>query len=140
MVIKLINNDQEINNCFPIIKQLIPKISKKNFIDQIKIKYEYGYRLVALKIDNKIISVADIRFYEYFGCGKFLIIDDFVTDKYMRSKGYGKKVFEWIKKYALKNNCSEIQLDSNINLHKAHKFYMNMGMNISHHHFSITIK
>jgi GNAT superfamily N-acetyltransferase len=140
MHIQLIDNDdQKINSCFSIMKQLVPSINKNDFLDQVKRKYKYGYKLVVLEVDNKVLSLAGIRFYEYFGCGKFLIIDDLVTKKDFRGKGYGKRIFEWIKSYARKNGCSEIQLDSNINLFKAHKFYMNMGMNISHHHFSLVL-
>lgn len=139
MEILIAKNDDEILQCFDIMKQLVNSINKNNFLLQVKRKYEMGYRLVFLKINNEVVSIIGTRIYEYFGCGKFLIIDDFITDKDKRGKGYGKKIFNWVKKFVKENQCSQIQLDSSIELYKAHKFYMNMGMNISHHHFSITL-
>jgi GNAT superfamily N-acetyltransferase len=139
MDIKIVKNDEEILECFDLIQQLVNSIKKNNFLEQVKRKYEYGYKIVRLKKQEKIISIIGIRIYEYFGCGKFLIIDDFVTDKKMRNQGYGKIIFEWVVKYAEEHQCSQIQLDSNIELFKAHKFYMSMGMNISHHHFSLIL-
>lgn len=139
MEILVAENDDEIISCFNIMKQLVNSINKKDFLSQVKNKYNMWYKLVFLRMNNKIISIIGIRTYEYFGCGKFLIIDDFVTDKKERGKWYWTKMFQWVKNFAKENQCSQIQLDSNIERYQAHKFYMDMGMKISHHHFSITL-
>jgi len=136
MKITFLKTDAEKKDSFKIMKQLVSKLEEKSYLKQIKRKEKFGYKLLAIKDKDKIISLAGIRFYEYFGCGKFIIIDDFVTNKKYRKLGFGTKLFDWIKKYAKKENCSEIQLNSSIKRHKAHKFYKKQGMKITNYHFT----
>ncbi len=140
MNIEQINTNQEILNCFQIMKQLVTSVEEKGFIKQIRRKEKKGYMLYALKMDGLVVSIIGIRIYEYFGCGKFLVIDDLVTNEEHRNKGYGKLLFQWALEYAKKIKCNEIQLDSSIDLFKAHKFYFNMGMKITNYHFTLNIK
>lgn len=137
--IKIIDSDKDIIKTFPIMKSLVKDIKKDCFLERVKAKKLLWYNMVGLYNNKKLISLIWFRFYEYFSCGKFLIIDDFVTHEKYRGMGFGTMIFDRIIKYAKKNNCSEIQLDSNISRYRAHKFYMNMWMKISHHHFSLNI-
>ena len=56
-----------------------------------------------------------------------------------RSKGYGGKLFEWIVDYAKRENCEQIKLVSHVKRFAAHKFYLNKGMIIEAHYFSLVI-
>ena len=140
MEIKQLKTDQEILSCFAIMKQLVNSIKRNSFIEQIRRKEKMGYKLYALKVKNEIVSLIGIRIYEYFGCGKFLIIDDLVSDEGKRDNGYGGILFQWAIDYARNIKCNEIQLDSSIGLFQAHKFYFNKEMKISNYHFTLNIK
>jgi hypothetical protein len=85
MEIKIMKIDEDIKKCFFIMKQLVKNLDESEFLKQVKRKQKNDYKLISLIKNNKIISVAGIRVYEYFACGKFLIIDDLVTDKKMRN-------------------------------------------------------
>ncbi len=135
MKIKFAYKNEDKLACFSLLKQLIKDLEKKDFLDKLKQKKGYGYKLVFLKDHEKIIAVAGFKFYYSFRFGKYLEIDDFVVDKDKRRNGYGKVLFNWLSKYAEKNNCSSIQLNSRIKLNKAHKFYEKVGMKISHYRF-----
>ncbi len=137
--IKIIQDDKDIKKCFPIMQSLVNNLQKNTFLEKVKRKKSLWYNIVWLYKNDEIISLIWFRFYEYFSCGKFLIIDDFVTHEEYRNMWFGTIIFNWIIEYAKTNNCSEIQLDSNITRYKAHKFYMNMGMKITNHHFSLNI-
>lgn len=134
-----IDNDGDILKCFDIINQLIENLKENELLSIIKRKYKMWYKIAILKESNQIISFIWIRPYEYFGCWEFLIIDDFVTDKDFRWKWYWTQLFNWIIKYAKDTNYSQIQLDSNIELEKAHNFYKKIWLKFSHKHFSIIL-
>jgi GNAT superfamily N-acetyltransferase len=54
-------------------------------------------------------------------------IENVITDKNNRRKGIGKNVMEMAIKYAKKNNCYKILLQSNNKRKEAHEFYENIG-------------
>lgn len=139
MYIKQLISDAEISKSFDLIKQLVDSIQENTFVAFVRRKEKMGYKLFALLEDDIIVSVIGIRIYEYFGCGKFLIIDDLITDNNKRSKGYGKVVFEWVKKYAKAKKCNEIHLESGVNRSRAHKFYFDQNMKIMNYNFTLNI-
>ena len=135
MEIKLITKKEDKLLCFSLLKQLVKDLKKETFLLKLNQKTRYGYKLIVLKEKNKVIAIAGVKFYTTFRFAKHLEIDDFVVDKKNRRKGYGKVLFNWLLKYAKKNNCNSIQLNSRVKLNKAHKFYKKMGMKISHYRF-----
>ncbi|MEE8349019.1 MAG: hypothetical protein V3R94_05590 [Acidobacteriota bacterium] len=54
-----------------------------------------GYRLVYIADQDVVVTVAGFRLLNNLGLGKFLYVDDMVTDQEQRSKGFGK-VIEWL--------------------------------------------
>lgn len=134
-----INNDKEILECFSILEQLIGEMDRWDFLSITKRKYKVWYKLIVLKNGDKIVSLIWVRPYEYYWCWKFLVVDDFVTDISNRNQWYWWMLFDWIINYAKSNNFSQIQLDSNIKLKDAHRFYIKNWLTFSHKHFSIEL-
>lgn len=136
-----LNTDEQIISAFTLMKQLVPSLSdEKAFLEIVRRKQtNHGYNLIALQQDNTYVSLAGYRYNEYYATGLFLFIDDLVTLEALRSKGYGEKLFNHIVELARTEGCSEIHLDTSINLNLAHKFYYRLGMKISHFHLTIPV-
>jgi GNAT superfamily N-acetyltransferase len=59
----------------------------------------------------------------------FSVIENVITHKDYRNKGYGKNVINKAIDFAKHNNCYKIMLLSNVKRKEAHKFYENLGFN-----------
>ncbi|HKX84662.1 MAG TPA: GNAT family N-acetyltransferase, partial [Pyrinomonadaceae bacterium] len=71
--------------------------------------------------------------------GKYLEIEDLVTRDGARSAGYGGALFDWIVNFAREERCDQLKLVSNVSRFAAHKFYLNKGMIIEAHYFSMKL-
>ena len=90
-------------------------------------------------IENELKAVAGIRIAEWLAGGKSLEIEDLVSTENERSKGFGGALFDWIVDYAKSENCDHIKLVSHVTRFGAHKFYLNKGMKIEAHYFSLKL-
>lgn len=52
-----------------------------------------------------------------------------------RNKGIGKKLFEFIYRYAKEKGCETSELNSYVSNYRSHKFYLNEGYEIKGYHF-----
>jgi GNAT superfamily N-acetyltransferase len=130
----------EIKRCFPIMVQLRPNLTEPEFIERVtRQSDQYGYRLVYLEEAGQIMAVAGFIIREMLPLGRFLYVDDIVTDAAERSKGYGRVLFDWLADYARSNDCAHLHLDSRLDRKEAHRFYLRQGMTISGHHFALKL-
>ena len=137
--IKFAETEGEIRNCYAVMAELRPHLSLEKFVAQVKRQMENsGFQLVYL-FDSEVKAVAGIRIAEWLAGGKFLEIDDFVAKDGERSKGFGGELFDWIVDYAKSENCVQIKLVSHVKRYGAHKFYLNKGMIIEAHYFSLAL-
>lgn len=139
MNISIAKSLDEISDCFPVILQLRTTLTRKKFIDKVRKQQENGYHLAFVKDQGKVMAVSGFRISQSLAWGKFLYIDDLITDQDNRSKGYGDKLFDFLVEYALKENCHELHLDSGVQRFGAHRFYMKKNMAIVAHHFSLSL-
>jgi len=140
MNIKIAKADDEIIKCFPTMSEFRPHLKKEDFLSQIKRQEDQGFFLAYLEDKEKVLAVSGFHLTENLANGKYIYIDDLITSKKSRSKGYGDKLIKWIVEFAKKNNCSVIELDSGMQRFDAHRFYLRNKMKISCHHFSLELK
>lgn len=140
MAIRIAESDGDISACFPVMGQLRPHLHEADFVDRIRRQQRQGYQLVMLDDGGSVVAVAGLRLVEYLAWGKAVYVDDLVTDPAVRSKGYGKQMFEWIVDFAKLNACDELHLDSGVQRFDAHRFYLRNRMNITSHHFALDIR
>ncbi len=140
MKIKIAENDLEIMSCFETLSQLRPSLKKESFLSQMHKQGKEGYLLAYAEDAGKVVSVAGLRITECIAFRKFAFIDDLVTDENERSKGYGDKLFDWIKDFAIKNDCKELHLDSGVQRFSAHRFYFKKRMHVSCYHFALDLE
>ena len=62
-------------------------------------------------------------------------IDDLVTNADTRSKGHGRALLDWIGDYGRTRGCTSLHLDSGVQRHAAHRFYLRERMDIVFFHF-----
>jgi GNAT superfamily N-acetyltransferase len=140
MQIKLAETEAEIARCFPVMAQLRPHLAREEFVARAKLQAaQDGYRLAYLEDDGAVKAVAGFRFEEMLSRGRFLYVDDLVTDERERSKGYGGALFDWLVQHAREQGCARLHLDSGLQRKDAHRFYERKGMQIQCYHFGLKL-
>ena len=137
--IELATSTTEIQQCLPLMLQLRSHLYSDSFIDRVQQQMQTGYQLAYLQ-DINIIAVAGFNITSNLAWGKHLYVADLVVDARHRSQGYGETLFVWLIEYAKNHHCQQLHLDSGVQRFAAHRFYLRHKMNISSHHFSLTLE
>ena len=138
--IKTATFEQDLRRCFPVMVQLRRHLTEDEFVERARHQAErYQYRIVYVEDEGHVRAVAGYRLSECLCDGRFLYVDDLVTDQAHRSRQYGEWLFDWLVTKAQQEKCAEIGLDSGVQRYDAHRFYLRMRMRISSHHFSLNL-
>jgi GNAT superfamily N-acetyltransferase len=141
--IRITATDDEILGTHSIMKQLhenLRKVSQPEYLEYVKmLKADFGFNLATLMEEEQVVCVAGFRVCQNLGWGKYLYVDDLVTDKRRRSKGAGKKMLEWLIGHARSERCIEVRLDSKVTRHRALRFYFRERMDIFAFHFRLRL-
>lgn len=139
-LVRLAETDQEILACFPAMKQLRPELEEHAFVDNVRKLIDGGYRLAYIAEGGRVVCVAGFRISHNLVLGKNLYVDDLSTLDESRSRGHGTAMMSWLREHALAERCNVLHLDSGVQRHRAHKFYLNQGMAIVSYHFAEKIR
>lgn len=134
--IHLAQTDEEIQNCFAVMSQLRPHLEASDFIRRIRSQQRNGFQLAYLQTGDSTQAVAGFRILEMLAHGRFLYVDDLITNGSSRSRGQGKALFNWLCDYARAQGCQSIQLDSGVQRFEAHRFYFRQRLTIASYHFA----
>jgi GNAT superfamily N-acetyltransferase len=137
--IALARTPEQIGRCSSVMRELRPQVSPIDFAARVLHQQKQGYQLVYLELDGKVRSVAGFRIFDMLFSGRTLYIDDLVTHESDRSRGFGAAVFDWLVEFAKEQGCQYLSLDSGVQRFAAHRFYLNRGMEISSHHFTLKL-
>ncbi len=138
--IQIAATDDEIRATYTVMSQLRPHIRDSDYLRLVKLQQaEVGFQLATLTEDGRIICVAGFRLCRSLGWGKYLYVDDLVTDEEQRSTGAGKAMFDWLVAYARSQQCDELRLDSALERRGAHRFYLRERMDIACFHFRLRL-
>ena len=139
-MIKELISDAEIMSTYDVMKQLRPHVPINDYLDKVKRQQEkHNYHLVAAIEDGIVRCVAGYRITEALAWGRFLYVDDLITDASERSKNYGQQIMEWLLQAARNDKCEQLHLDSGVQRHAAHRFYLRERMDITCYHFSMMV-
>jgi GNAT superfamily N-acetyltransferase len=114
---------EELKEAFPVMKHLRFHLAEEEYLTLLEAMIEDGYRLFALKADERIVALAGIAIRTSFYSGKFVWVYDLVTDETERSKGHGEKLLKYVEGFALEEGCRAVTLSSNLERADAHRFY-----------------
>jgi len=138
-VIRTAVSNEEICACYPVLAELRPHLQAEEFLARYRRMHEQGFRLGFLEDSGVVRAVAGFRLNESLAWGKYLYVDDLVTREADRSRGYGAQLLEWLRSLAISNGCSQLHLDSGVHRFGAHRFYLTHRMDITSHHFALTL-
>lgn len=131
--------DVEIRKVSPVLRQLRPHVSEEQLIERVRRQQAAGYLVAYLEEDGDVLCVAGYRFLENLAWGKFLYVDNLVTDSNKRSMGAGARLLSWLTEEARQQSCHALQLDSGVQRFGAHRFYFREGLEIRSYHFAIDL-
>ncbi len=140
MNIKLAETDEDIARCFGVMQQLRDHLLQENFVSQIRRMQAEGYHLAFLEDAGEVKALGGFRMFEMLARGRFMYVDDLVTNADDRSKGYGDAMLDWLAEYAKTHGCEYLNLDSGVHRFGAHRFYLRKRMDIVCHHFSLKLR
>jgi GNAT superfamily N-acetyltransferase len=139
-MIKEMTTESEIEATFPVMKQLRTHLNEDQYLKMVKRQREANnYHLAAVIEDGRIQCVAGYRITECLSFGRFLYVDDLVTDEAARSRNHGREIMKWLVHEAKKWACGQIHLDSGVQRHSAHRFYLRERMDITCYHFALVL-
>ena len=151
--VKEISDDAGTLACWPVMAQLRTHLAADEFVAQVRRQRRSGYRLAAAWQDEQtgiggvtdsrkvadIRGVAGFRLMENLAWGRFLYVDDLVTDEAVRGSGAGRWLIEWLVAVARREGCEQLHLDSGVQRFAAHRFYLRSGLDITSHHFAMRL-
>ena len=133
------DSDAEIADCYDVMAELRPHISREEFLPLIRRMQGDGFRLACIRDEGRVVAVAGYRFSTNLFYGDNLYVDDLVTSETERSKGYGKELLAWLHAIAVERGCRAFHLDSGVQRKRAHEFYLREGLELSSYHFSVRL-
>jgi GNAT superfamily N-acetyltransferase len=132
--------DAEILATFEVMHHLRPMLTRETYVARIREMMEtQDYRLSAVVEDGVVRAVAGWRVLDMLYCGRFLSVDDLVSDPDGRSKGHGKALLDWLKDEARRQGCGHLELISNVVRERAHAFYFREGLAVDAFHFRVKV-
>ena len=137
--VRKLREAHELRTAWPVMSQLRSHLDEEGFITQARRQFETGYLLAGLFGEERVLALAGYRYMENLYAGRNMYVDDLVTDERVRGTGAGKILFEWLINEAKSHGCAQLHLDSGVQRHAAHRFYLSRGMIISGHHFQVTL-
>ena len=133
--------DEQIQATFAVMHQLRPHLVADTYGALIReLMQTRGYRLAALLDEaGEVRAVAGYHLDRMLYCDRLLLLNDFVTDERLRSRGYGRQLLTWLKDEARAHGCTQLQLISNVRREDAHRFYYREGFVIAAFHFQTVL-
>lgn len=133
-------SEEEIARCYAVVLQLRPHLEgEAAFVEQVRRQQGEGYHLAFVEDDGQVTAVAGFRLLEMLSRGRFMYVDDLVTDAGRRSQGHGDALFDWLQVYAREHGCRLLDLDSGVQRFDAHRFYFRKRMHIPAYHFALEL-
>ncbi|MCH8620366.1 GNAT family N-acetyltransferase [Undibacterium sp. TS12] len=128
-----IHDEAGLRAIFPLMQQLRPHLADADeFIQRWQRQRLDAYRIVALyadeEADSEPLALAGYRIQENLVHGRFLYLDDLVSDQTSRSKGYGQYLMDYLHKQASLHGCAKLVLDTPLSNSLGHRFYFRCGM------------
>ncbi|MET3292653.1 UNVERIFIED_CONTAM: GNAT superfamily N-acetyltransferase [Brevibacillus sp. OAP136] len=123
MYIKLLTEQQELREAFPVMKELRTHLTEDSYLELLDTMKRDGYRLYALYADEQITALAGVAIRTNFYYKKHVFVYDLITRAQDRSKGYGELLLGHVHELAKQDGCEIVALESGLHRTDAHRFY-----------------
>lgn len=122
-MIQELQSQQDWREAFPVMHELRPHLKEQEYLDLLRSMAQEGYRLFALRDGGRIVSLAGFAVLTSLSYGSHIWVYDLITAGDARSKGYGRRLLEFIEEFARREGCGIVALSSNMARTDAHRFY-----------------
>lgn len=127
--IRAVTDEAGARACHTLMCQLRPHLADIDaYLERWRCQTREGYRILALWHDGRPTALAGIRVQHNMIHGRFLYVDDLVTDADLRSHGHGAAIMEYLKDEARRLDCGRLVLDTALDNVHAHRFYYRSGL------------
>jgi ribosomal protein S18 acetylase RimI-like enzyme len=131
----------EVMACFYVMRQLRPQLNTPaDFLARVATQRTQGYRLLAAWEDGKPIALAGYRYLDNMIHGRFMYVDDLVTDAAGRRRGIGECLLDELRKLGRAGHCDRLVLDTALTNGLAQRFYGRTGLLARGLHLSMDLQ
>lgn len=116
-------SDEEWNQVYHLLIELRTNLEEGTFKKLSDEMRNEGYRVFGLYDKEELVSLAGVIIRTNFYAGRHVFIYDLVTKSSARSKGYGRKLLQFIEQWGEEQGCETAGLDSGLHRKDAHRFY-----------------
>ncbi|GAA4423899.1 GNAT family N-acetyltransferase [Georgenia halophila] len=135
-LVELEAGDPRWEQALPVLRELRPHLTDELLDQVLREGAPQGLRFLAAFESGRCVGVAGWRVLATTKPGRKLYVDDLVTTNENRSAGVGTVLLRELESRGRAAGCPVIELDSGVQRHGAHRFYLRERMHISSHHFS----
>jgi hypothetical protein len=134
-------SEADVLACFDVMRQLRPHLqSPHELLERVTMQGAQGYRLLAAWEDGKPVALAGYRRIDNLVHGRFIYVDDLITDAAQRSRSYGERLLAELRELARAEHCQRLVLDTALSNAYAQRFYFRCGLLASGLHFSMDLQ
>lgn len=135
-----IDDEDGVRRCYPVMAQLRPHLTGADeFVARWRRQAAQGYRLLALLYGTRVAALAGFRVQENLVHGRYLYVDDLVTDAALRGSGLGEMLMTRLQQEARTLGCSKLVLDTPLSNSLGQRFYFRNGLLATALRFNIAI-
>lgn len=120
----------------PFIRELTEnQISEEILENRFKEMFQQNYECFGIYMNGQLIGTFGLWFMTRHYLGRSCEPDHIFISPEFRKMGIGKKLFNFIYKYAEEKGCEGSELNSYVSNYASHKFYLNESYEIRGYHF-----
>ncbi len=124
-----VTDEAAVRSCYGLMQQLRPQLTDADeWVAKWQCQREEGYRLLARYDGAAPVALAGYRVQHNLVHGRFLYVDDLVTDSAWRSGGHGAALLDRLKQEAVTLGCGKLVLDTPLSNALGQRFYFRQGM------------
>lgn len=132
----------DLDRVYELICELEQTVLDKDVFTQIYDRQisDCHYLLIVVQLNQLVVGFLSLQIKEHLHhAAKIAEIIELVIHESSRGQRIGDSLFQAAKKFAKENNCSQLELCTNVRRLRAHQFYEKQGMNKSHHCFTLPL-
>ncbi|MCH2231985.1 MAG: GNAT family N-acetyltransferase [Crocinitomicaceae bacterium] len=127
MEIRELKSKNEMLANYDLLTEVYPELTMDEYSNELDEMIPHNYGQVVIYDGENCLGLTGFWIGTKLWCGRYLELDNVVVSKKHRSKGAGKKLFEYMQEKAKNQNCNMLALDSYSDNFKAHKFFYGQG-------------
>ena len=135
-VVELAEEDARWEAALPVLQELRGHLTFATLQAVLREGAPQGLRFTAVFEGDQCLAVAGWRIIANTSALRKLYVDDLSTTADARSRGVGALLLAELRSRARAAGCSVLDLDSGVQRHAAHRFYLRERMDITAHHFT----